>query len=85
MWRQRGREALKAIRDEVIQVEAEQIARSCGVRFADGDSTFAAKVRMVTWSKAEDVVDEREEKRAKRFLPPTRRNRKTKKGPPNVD
>ena len=85
MWRQRGGEALKAIRDEAVRVEAERIARSYGVRLADDDSTFAAKVRMVIGSKAEDVVDEREEERAKRFLPPTRRTRKTKKGPPNVD
>ena len=75
MWRQRGREALETIRD----------ARSYGVRLADDDSTFAAKVRMVIGSKAEDVVDEREEERAKRFLPPIRRTRKTKKGLPNVD
>ena len=81
MWRRRGGEALKAIRDEAVRVEAERIARSYGVRLADDDSTFAAKVRMVILSKAEDVVDEREEERAKRFLPPTRRTRKTKKGP----
>ena len=85
MWRQRGGEALKAIRDEAVRVEAERIARSYGVRLADDDSTFAAKVRMVILSNAEDVVDEREEERAKRFLPPTRRTRKTKKGPSNVD
>ena len=84
-WRQRGGEALKAIRDEAIRVEAERIARSYGVCLADDDSTFAAEVRMVIRGKAEDVVDEREEERAKRFLPPTRRTRKTKKGPPNVD
>ena len=53
---------LKAIRDEAIRVEAERMARSCGVRLADDDSTFAATVRMVI---AEDVVDEREEERAK--------------------
>ena len=47
---------------------------------SDDDGTFAAKVRMAIRSKAEDVVDEREEERAKRFLPPTRRTRKTKKG-----
>ena len=85
MWRQRGGEPLKAIRDEAIRAEAERIARSYGVRLADDDSTFAAKVRMVIRSKAEDVVDEREEERAKRFLPPTRRTRKTRKGPLNVD
>ena len=77
--------ALKAIRDEAIRVQAEQIARSHGVRLAaDDDSTFAAKVGMVIRSKAEDVVDEREEG-AKRCLPPTRRTRKTKKVPPNDD
>ena len=85
MWRQRGGEALKAIRDEAVRVEAERFERGYGVRLADDDSTYAAKVRMVILSKAEDVVDEREEERAKRFLPPTRRTRKTKKGPPNVD
>ena len=69
---------LKAIGDEAIQVEAEQIARSYGVRLADDDST---KVRMVIRSKAEDVVDEREEERSKRFLPPIRRTRKTKRAP----
>ena len=74
MWRQRGGEALKAIRD----------ARSCGVRLANDDSTFAVKVRMVIGSKAEDVVDEREEERAKRFLPHGGLA-KTKKGPSNVD
>ena len=70
MWRQRGREALKAIRDESVRVEAERIARSYGVRLADDDSTFAAKVRMVIWGKAKDVVDEREEERASDFCHP---------------
>ena len=84
MWRQRGRKTLKAIRDEAVRVEAERIARSYGVRLAD-DSTFAAKVRMVIQDKAAEVVDEREEERAKRFLPPVRRARKTKKGHPGDD
>ena len=35
----------KAIRDEAIRVEAERIARGYGVRLADDDSTFAAKVK----------------------------------------
>ena len=82
MWRQRGRKTLKAIRDEAVRVEAERIARSYGARLADDDSTFAAKVRMVTQDKAAEVVDEREEERAKRFLPPVWRARKTKKGHP---
>ena len=81
MWRQRGGEALKAIRDEAVRVEAERIARSYGVRLADDDSTFAAKVRMVILSKAEDVVDEREEERAKRFLPPHTADSQDQKGP----
>ena len=79
MWRQRGREALKAIREEALRVQAERIARRYGVRLADDDSKFAAKVPMVIRSKAEDVGG------ANRFLPPTRRTRKTKKGLPNVD
>ena len=83
MWRQRGGEALKAMRDEAVRVEAERIARSYGVRLADDDSTFAAKVRMVIQDQAAEVVDEREEERAKRFLPPVRRARKTKKAPPS--
>ena len=76
MWRQRGGEALKAMRDEAVRVEAERIARSYGVRLADDDSTFAAKVRMV-------IQDQAAEERAKRFLPPVRRARKTKKAPPS--
>ena len=77
----------KAIRDEAIRVEAERIARSYGVRLADDDSTFAAKVRMVIRSKAEDVVDEREEERAKRSDPchPHGGLARPKKGLPNVD
>ena len=74
----RGR-GTQGIWDEAIRVEAEQVARSYGVRLADDDSTFAAKVRMVIWSKADYVVDVREDERAKR-LPPIRRTRKTKKG-----
>ena len=77
-----GGEALKAMRHEAVRVEAERIARSYGVRLADDDSTFAAKVRMVIQDKAAEVVDKRDEERAKRFLPPAQRARKTKKGPP---
>ena len=78
MWCQRGGEALKAIRDEAIRVQTERIARSYRVRLADDDSIFAAK--------RQDVVDSREEERAKRSLAPTRRTlQDQKKGLPNVD
>ena len=54
MWRQRGGEALKAIRDEATRVEAEQIARSYGVRLADDDrrrSGWSSRAkRRISWT-----------------------------------
>ena len=48
LWHQPTQEALEAMRDEAVRVEAARIARGCGVRLAAEDSTLAAKVRTST-------------------------------------